>query len=93
MEFRKKLIEKWPKRGAENAQDFWERMMKELRQLSKGMRANLDGEMKRKKSSLLLKMERLDKKVDQQSLEGEEWKLRYKLERDLEEVLNYEENI
>jgi predicted component of type VI protein secretion system len=68
-------------------------MMKELRQLSKGMRANLDGEMKRKKSSLLLKMERLDKKADQQSLEGEEWKLRYKLERDLEEVLNYEENI
>jgi NurA-like 5'-3' nuclease len=87
------LIEKWPKRGAENAQDFWKRMMKELRQLSKGMRANLDGEMKRKKSSLLLKMERLDKKADQQSIEGEEWKLRYKLERDLEEVLNYEENI
>jgi hypothetical protein len=92
MEFRKRLIEKWPKRGKENVHDFWKRM-KELRQLSKGMGANLDGEMKRKKSSLLLEMERLDRKADQHGLEGEEWKLRYKLERELEEILNYEENV
>jgi hypothetical protein len=38
---------------------------KELRQLSKGMRANLDGETKRKKSSLLWEIDRLDKKADQ----------------------------
>jgi hypothetical protein len=66
---------------------------KELRQLSKGMRANLDGETKRKKSSLLWEIDMLDKKADHQGLEGEEWKLRYRLERGLEEVLNYEENI
>jgi hypothetical protein len=41
-EFRRKLIEKWPARRGESIQYFWKRLKKELRQLSKGMRANLE---------------------------------------------------
>jgi hypothetical protein len=37
-------------------------MEKELRQLSKGMGANLEGETERRKTILLLEIERLDKK-------------------------------
>jgi hypothetical protein len=36
------LIEKWPKRMDEEVRSYWKRMKKTLRQLSKGMRANLD---------------------------------------------------
>jgi hypothetical protein len=46
-EFKKKLAEKWPIKRDERVQDFWKRMKKELRQLSKGMGANMDGEIKR----------------------------------------------
>jgi hypothetical protein len=51
--FKKNLIEKWPKRRDEGIQDFWKRLKKELRHLSKGMRANLDGDIKRKKTRML----------------------------------------
>jgi hypothetical protein len=47
-EFKKNLLEKWPIRRDEKVQDFCKRMKKELRQLSKDMGANLDGEIKRK---------------------------------------------
>jgi hypothetical protein len=64
MEFKKKLIEKWSKRGVEGIQDFWKRMKKELRQLSKRIGASLDEAMKRRKTNLLLEIERLDKKAE-----------------------------
>jgi hypothetical protein len=52
-EFKKKIIEKWPISRGENIQDFWKRLKKELRQLSKGMGANLDGEIKRRAAKIL----------------------------------------
>jgi hypothetical protein len=34
-------------RNGEGIQDFWKRLKKEIKQLSRGMGANLDGEMRR----------------------------------------------
>jgi hypothetical protein len=45
-DFKNKLIERWSVREGEEIQDFWKKLKKEIRQLSKGMGANLDGEMR-----------------------------------------------
>jgi hypothetical protein len=57
-------------------------MKKYLRQLSKGMGANLDSQMKRKKK-LLGRIEGLDNRAEMQGLSEEEWKGRYNLEGEL----------
>jgi hypothetical protein len=80
-------------KNGEGIQDFWKRLKKEIRQLSKGMGANLDGEMRRQKAGLISLMEELDKKSKRQELHNEEWRYRYKLERDLEEIFAFEEKI
>jgi endonuclease/exonuclease/phosphatase family metal-dependent hydrolase len=49
--------------------------------------------MRRKKARLMLDMEELDKKAEKQELLSQEWTYRYKLEKDLEDLLTYEENI
>jgi hypothetical protein len=41
-DFKKRIIEKWPARGDEGVQEYWKRMKKDLRQLSKAMGTNLD---------------------------------------------------
>jgi hypothetical protein len=92
-DFKKHLAEKWPQRKDEGVQDFWKRMKKELRQLSKGLGANLDGDIKRKKNRFLEDIKWLDECVENGGLDEEGWKLRYKLERDLEEVYTYEESV
>jgi hypothetical protein len=48
-EFKNKIIEKWPVREGEEIQDYWKKMKKQFRQLSKGMGANLDGQKKKEK--------------------------------------------
>jgi hypothetical protein len=68
-------------------------MKKQLRQLSKGMGVNLDSQMKRKKKEILGRIEEMDDKAEAHGLCEEDWKWRYKLEGDLEEVLEYEEQI
>jgi hypothetical protein len=66
-------------------------LKKEIRQLSKWMRANLDGVMKKQKEELGLIIEGLAQKAESQELSSEEWKYIYKLERGLEEILAFEE--
>jgi hypothetical protein len=87
--FKKHLAEKWLQRKDEGVQDFWKRMKKKLGQLSKGLGANLDGDIK--KIRLLEDIKWLDVCAENGGLDEEGWKLRYKLERDLEEVYTYEE--
>jgi hypothetical protein len=78
-------------REKEKIQDFWKRLKKKIRQLSKGMGANLDRVMRKQKEELDSKIEGLDRKAKRQDLDSEEWKYRYKLERDLEDILAFEE--
>jgi hypothetical protein len=77
---KKRITEKWPARGVEGVQEYWKRMKKDLRQLSKGMGANLDSQMKRRKKELLGRIEELDNKAEIHGLSEEEWKGRYNLE-------------
>jgi hypothetical protein len=88
-----KKIEKWPISRGENIQDFWKRLKKELRQLSKGMGANLDGEIKRRAAKILGDIKWLDEKSEAMELDAEGWRLRYELERELEEIYTYKESI
>jgi L-rhamnose isomerase len=90
--FKKNLTEKWTKRRDEGIQDFWKRLKKELRQLNKSMGANLDGEIKRRKTRMLQDIKWLDDKVETMALDEEGWRLRYKLEKELEEIYTYEES-
>jgi hypothetical protein len=64
--------------------------LKEIRQLSKWMGANLDGVMKKQKEELGLIIEGLAQKAESQEMSNEEWKYIYKLERGLEEILAFE---
>jgi hypothetical protein len=48
----------------EKNQVFWIRLKKEIRQLSKGMRANLDGVMRKQKEELGSIIEGLDRKAE-----------------------------
>jgi hypothetical protein len=68
-------------------------LKKELRQLSKGMRANLDGEIKRKTAKVLSDIKWLEDKADAMELDEEGWRLRYELERELEEIYTCKESI
>jgi hypothetical protein len=68
-------------------------LKKEMRRLSKVMGANLDGQIKRDKVRLLQIIKEIDEKVEVVDLDDEEWKMRYILERDLEDIYTYEEKI
>jgi hypothetical protein len=68
-------------------------LKKELRQLSKGMGANLDGEIKRKNAKVLSDIKWLEDKADAMELDEEGWRLRYELERELEEIYTCKESI
>jgi hypothetical protein len=68
-------------------------MKKELRQQSKGMGANLDGEIKRKTAKVLRDIKWLDDKAEAMDLDESGWRLRYELERELEEIYTYKESI
>jgi hypothetical protein len=92
-EFKNNLIEKCPVRRGEEVQDFWKRMRKELRQLSKGTWINLDGEIKRRATKILRNIRWLDDRAEAMDLDENGWRLRYKLERELEEIYTYKENI
>jgi hypothetical protein len=48
-EFREKMIERWPKWQGEEIQGYWKSMKKSMGHLSKGMGANMVGEMKRER--------------------------------------------
>jgi hypothetical protein len=37
------MIERWPKWQGEEIQDYWKGMKKSMKQLRKGMGANMDG--------------------------------------------------
>jgi hypothetical protein len=62
-------------------------------QLSKGLGANLDEDIKRKKIRILEDIKWLDDTTENGGLDDEGWRLRYNLERELEEVYTYEESI
>jgi hypothetical protein len=68
-------------------------MKKGLRQLSKGMGANLDSQIRRNKIRLLQELGDLDRKDEKEGLRDIEWKERYKIERELDEIHTYEESI
>jgi hypothetical protein len=55
------------------------------------MGADLDGEMRRQTIELISLMVEIDKKAERQELHSDEWRYRYKLERDLEKILAFEE--
>jgi hypothetical protein len=54
---------------------------------------NLDGEMRKQKVELGVIIEGIERKAESQELNSEEWKYIYKLERDQEEILAFEEKI
>jgi hypothetical protein len=71
--------------------DYCKKMKKAMRQLSKGMRANLNSQIKNNKKELRQNIKVLDDKAEQQDLSGKEWRDRYKLEGGgLEEFFTYE---
>jgi hypothetical protein len=70
-----------------------EEVEKELRQLSKGMGTNLDGEIKRKTTKVLRDVKWLDDKAEVMDLDEDGWRLIYELERELEEIYTYKESI
>jgi hypothetical protein len=64
-----------------------------MRQQSKGMGANLEGQIKRDKARLLQDIKELDEKADSQGLDSVEWRRWYNLEREIEGIYTYEERI
>jgi hypothetical protein len=68
-------------------------LKKELRQLSKGKRANLDREIKRRTTKILGDIKWLDDKSEAMELDADGWRLRYALERELKEIYTYKESI
>jgi hypothetical protein len=91
-DFKNKMIEKLARRENKEVQDYWKRLKKTMRQLSRGMGANLDSQVKKNKSSLLEKIKVLDEKAENQEPSEEEW-ARYRLEGEMEDILTYEETI
>jgi hypothetical protein len=57
------------------------------------MGANLDGEIKRKTAKVLSDIKWLEDKADAMELDEEGWRLRYELERELEEIYTCKESI
>jgi hypothetical protein len=57
------------------------------------MGANLDGEIKRKTTKVLRGIKWLDDKAESVGLDQNSWRLRYDLERELEEIYTYKEII
>jgi hypothetical protein len=53
----------------------------------------LDGEIKRKTTKVLKDIKWLDDKAESMSLDADGWRLRYELERELEEIYYYKESI
>jgi hypothetical protein len=70
-----------------------EEIEKRTQQLSKGMRANLDREIKRRTAKVLRDIKWLDDKTEAMELDEDGWRLRYELERELEEIYTYKESI
>jgi hypothetical protein len=57
------------------------------------MGANLDAEVKRRTSQILRDIKWLDDKAEAMELDEDGWRLRYELERELEEIYTYKESI
>jgi hypothetical protein len=57
------------------------------------MRANLDREIKRRTAKVLRDIKWLDDKTEAMELDEDGWRLRYELERELEEIYTYKESI
>jgi hypothetical protein len=91
--FREKLIGRWPVSRGEDIQDFWKRMKKEVRQPSKGKGANLDGEIRRRADKIMRVIKWLDSKAEAMEIDENGWRLRYELEREMEEIYTYKESI
>jgi hypothetical protein len=90
--FKRSLIEKWPERRGKTIRDFW-KIMKKLRQLSRGMGPNLDGEIKRKATKVLQDIKWVDERAEAMELDEDGWRLMYELERELENIYTYKESI
>jgi hypothetical protein len=91
------LERKWL-RGGLNGRErkfwgYWKEMKKSMRQLNKGMGANMDGEMKREREMLLRKIKIMDNKAKLMGLSEEDWGERYKMEGQLEDIFAYEEQV
>jgi hypothetical protein len=57
------------------------------------MGANLDAEVKRRTSQIFRDIKWLDDKAEAMELDEDGWRLRYELERELEEIYTYKESI
>jgi hypothetical protein len=57
------------------------------------MRANLDGGIKRQTTKILWDIKWLDDKAESMDLDERGWRLIYELERELEGIYTYKENI
>jgi hypothetical protein len=57
------------------------------------MGANLDAEVKRRTSQILRDIKWLDDKAEAMELDEDGWRLRYELERELEEIYTHKESI
>jgi vacuolar-type H+-ATPase subunit E/Vma4 len=64
-----------------------------MRQISKGMGANLDGQIRKERDRLLSVIKMSDEKAKSSALSEDGWRERYKIERQLEGIYSYVEKI
>lgn len=84
--FKKFVIKKWPMRQNARVLDYWQ---DSIRTLSKSVRrrgANLGAEKRKTKEGLLKQLEEIDGKAEQLPLTPEEWRNRYIIEEESEQI-------
>jgi hypothetical protein len=89
--FRDLVLATWPERRHRNIQDHWKELKAATRKFCKGWGANVNSQKKRDKINLLEKLKTMDKLEDEQGLNSDQWQERYGIERQLEEIFEFEE--
>lgn len=72
-------------------QDYWNRVKNSLRRFCKGWSANFNGQIRRKKTYLLNRLNELDDDAERGGLTRDQWSTRYDIEEQLERIYAIEE--
>lgn len=89
--FKELLISVWPTRYQKGVLDFWHFLMPFLRRWLRGWSGNMRSLQRKKKKDLEQKLTSLDQRADERDLFESEWKERYELEKELENIYIQEE--
>lgn len=89
--FKEWVISKWPLRFKENCLDHWHVISGKLRRSMKGWGVNFETSLRKHKQQILLTLDRMDQEGDLGGFSEQQWKSRYSLEKELQDIYTAEE--